>query len=60
MRYFIYSDNTLARRDGYNVPELYLDGEWKRFYELEAFDFDSESISEDEFERRFAEMQKVA
>ncbi len=54
MKYYVYNDDTLARRDGFNVPELLLDGKWTRFYQLETFDHNAEEISESDFKQQLA------
>ncbi len=59
MKYYIYGDETLAKRDGFNIPELYLGGVWKRFYQLETFDHDIEEISESDFKQRLIDEEKT-
>jgi len=53
MKYYIYSDNTPARWDGAGIPELWLNGRWKRFYHIDIFGHNAVEIPLDEIKERF-------
>ncbi len=59
--YYVFDDRLLARRKGYNMPELLggeVKGEWRKYPDIERFDYNVHEISEDEFDRLLAERMK--
>ncbi len=60
MKYFLFDDNTplIARKVGYNFPEVYVNGEWKPYHDLACFAQNSKGISEEEAMKAIAEAEK--
>jgi hypothetical protein len=56
MKFFIYGDNNVpARRKGADIPELFVGGKFKLFYDLFTFDHNSKEITEEEFKHLVSE-----